>query len=365
MPDLPDRDPAGAAFDFTQGGPAGVALGITQSDLDEMFSAVDGQQGVDGQDLLSTASVLDGIPQIAGIEGMETAGSALPPPPPAAGGPAFSGVDQTLSSATFTPDLLPEAIDLILKDNQAYLIFTPANDPKKLEFGLYLWDGANYIRYDPVVNGTRTRVPPGLISRSALEATKQYFGVARYLKMFGLALDDRHMVPNPRTELRKPFAVKITQENREFHDRLILARLCGVMTTRGITWHRPERSRMPHDEFFNANIGFVEWAMLPYNQTENIKTLLTTWDDTLVPNISVKPDRNAAFVFDIKNSELEVEYSSADVDLVTTIVPPQTSNPKKRRIDGGPAATNDKGVSFTEDREPKAAPPPQGAGSGP
>jgi hypothetical protein len=296
-----------------------------------------------------------------------------PPPPPAAG-PANPDINQTLASFALEADDLPNPIDPTLLADKVYLIFKPFG-PKKLEFSLYTSDGTQYNRHDPVVDGVLTRVPPGLIMTQNLEAETVY-GVARYLKMFGLALEDKHAVPTPKETPQKPFAVKITNVNREVYDRLTLARFCGLQISKPLYWDRPDRKHKDMFELFHANIGFVEWAMLPYNQTKDIKTLLALWrqkSPSPVPFILAQPNRNQAFVFDITQSELEPAYGFADVELVTTIVP-VAGRSKRRRKDNGPAAPlgdggpaaqrKDKGVSFTVDREPVAAPapppPPQG-----
>ena len=257
---------------------------------------------------------------------------------------------------------LPTAIDPTLITNNTYLIFKPFGK-KKLEYSLYTSDGTTYDRHDPVASGESTRVPPGLITPGNLGENK-VIGVSRYLKMFGLALKYKHVVPTPEETPQKPFAVEVTNFDREVYDRLILARSCGPQGSKPLFWDRPNAEQR---EPFNANIGFVEWAMLPYNQTDDIKTLLKVWRGAgsleLIPSITAKPwDRNLAFVFNIEESRLADTYNFADVDLVTTIGP-EAGRSKRRRKDGGPAAppapggpaAQNEGVSFV-DRLPAAAP---------
>ena len=153
------------------------------------------------------------------------------------------------------------------------------------------------------------------------------FDVARYLKMFGLALGPGQMVPKPTEALQKPFAVKITNENPDTHDRLILARLCGPQISKPLVWTQKTITTP-----FNANIGFVEWAMLHYNRTTDIKTSLAKWRVPGNRNIyAILSDRNHAFVFDIKESKLTRKYRFSDVDLVATVDRPRLTGIKKRK----------------------------------
>jgi len=297
-------------------------------------------------------------------------------------GPADGGGGKSSSAASkvLKYDDLPDAIDPKLRFNNVYLIFTPY-DKKKLEFSLYTNDTIMYHRYEPVVNGEPTRVPPGLIFMDNLEKDIG-FSVARYLKMFGLALGPGQMVPNPRKALQKPFAVKITNENPDTHDRLILARLCGPQISKPLVWTQKTITKP-----FNANIGFVEWAMLHYNRTTDIRTSLAKWripENRVI--YCILSDRNQAFVFDIKESKLTQTYRSSDVDLVATVDRPVTGRKKRKEADpallegiiddlepgapggsaggGEPAATATKsgGAYFTSDRPPRAAPsPPPGS----
>lgn len=279
--------------------------------------------------------------------------------------PATPGVIQTLASLALESDDLPNPIDPNLSSDNVYLIFKP-HDKKRLEFSLYTRDAFQYHRHDPVVNGESTRVPPGLIMTDNLEADTVY-GVGRYLKMFGLALENKHAVPKPTEARQTPFAVRITNANREVHDRLTLARFCGLQISKPLFWNWPERKRKVTYQPFGANIGFVEWAMLPYNQTNDIKTLLSVWEQKgpkPFPSISATIlDRHQAFVFNIGMSKLAASYGVSGVEVVTTIVPVAGKARKKRKPDKPAEMPGDGGTSFTDDRPPLAArttplPPP-------
>jgi hypothetical protein len=346
---------------------AGAVLPVSDADIDEILAQFNDQQGAESQ---GSSPDQNSFQQMAGISMVQTAPS---PPPPAAGGPAVSGVDQSLTSAVaLEADNLPEAIDPSLPLNKTYLIFKPF-DKDRLEFSLYTSDGTQYNRYDPVVSGQSTRVPPGLIYTENLEANTVY-PVSRYLKMFGLALENKRVVPEPKETPPEPFAVKVTNVVSEVYDRLILARLCGPQISKPLFWKRLQRTRMDQFQLFNANIGFVEWAMLPYNQKYDIKQLLAVWRGTeslgLMHFIEAQPDRHEPFVFDINESGLEDAYGFGDVKLVTTIlkqrpVPPAAGSLKRQRKNDGPAAPpapggpapqrTDNGALFTENREPVAA----------